>query len=1740
MVWSEPDLVSARPPALVGHTGTHVSRRASSDDLAETDYVYVLGGFSFSVESGEAESSSWHNDLWVLNTKELTWEHASFSGSPMSPRHGHTATLVGNRIYVFGGYTESGMAENTVLALKVVPDEATGKYKWETVHVEGNKPPSRQGHVAGLLASRYLAIFGGYQGEGGQSLTDVHVLDVSPPEEDGAGFSWSVPIVRGGDNKPSPREDMAGTVLPGRTELAIMGGCTYPSGSCYNDVHVLAVEGGEWSWLPTRVVSGEAPQAREEHSAVMVPREDVDSRESEVLIFGGGLRDTETYADLRKLVLKARNTTCPEGCSGHGTCDLGSCDCDDGFFGPICAKYCVDDCSGHGTCNRGECECEKGWLGDACAEPACPKNCSGHGACDHKTRECRCKAAWFGAACNRTCSPACGEHGKCTKELKCECEEGFRGEACTERVECPGGCSGHGSCDHSTGDCTCAEGFRGAACSKRTCPNGCSDHGTCGDDGECTCEEGWDGEDCATHKEHQPRQCPKQCSGHGTCDQETLNCTCVEEHGRIYYGADCAEWTYRTVRLNMTVGPCTPKGYLTVPAHNRNYTLVMVETKNEDGVVEEVPCPVPDAEEVELTATYSYTPEGSLDPVEEVVPLRRVGSKLVMTPPDAKKGKVETSALKGAEEAPVPQTLEQDVKEGTILVLSPGTDNEELARVKAVRAAVGAEARFRTATTLEASAAAAADDGSTEVSFTAPLEKSHTAPYEMAVSQTAPPPQPLPEVDPPKPEPECDSCNTEGGVCVFEDPDAAEPVSVCDCFPGYSGAACDVVTCPKNCTSADFGKCVSDGEDGWKCKCNFGYSGEDCAQFEGCGDLGRHCGEHGTCELVNRTMSKGGVSKTHTFGMCRCHRGWRGPLCDVEVCPRNCTADVESPERPHGRCVTEDRATFCKCTLGWTGDACDEPDPCPRDCSGHGACSSEDPNEPGRHCICREGWDGSYCQTPVPIPGDVCPLNCSNHGACHDGKCACHRGWSGTACNEPIPCPRNCSNHGTCNLGVCECALGWSGHDCSVQKRCPNACSRRGRCVLGECVCAIGWTGEDCSVEMACPEDCSGHGKCHNGRCECDVDWSGDDCSVDHGVHCQPEDCSGHGRCHFGTCYCAPGYAGKGCEEGAKCPVGPTKEGDRNETCRGNGVCRFGKCFCAPGYEGEDCHDAKECPIGHGNVVCSGHGYCDGAKGECFCAPGYDGYACERGAACPANCSSNGFCFNGKCECDVGFSGDDCSTPVQCPGVTEDAPGGCHGNGRCLRGKCYCAPGFTGADCANETVCPDSCSEHGRCTSGVCMCDPGFEGESCAEPVACKDECHHRGTCVLGSCICHSGYAGPACELHMPCPQDCNGHGDCMQGECICDGGYAGIDCGEGNGLGHECPNNCSGHGACRDGDCSCEPGWVGRSCRREVPCPMNCSGHGVCAHGDCFCDPGFQGRSCHLAVPCPEDCSGHGDCAHGKCFCEERWTGESCAERKGAEGDSEKECPTGHNNEPCSSNGRCVDGECVCDDGWYGKDCASAVVVGKCPNRCSGHGVCSDGECECIPGYTGEDCSRQSTSHMDAMEEQCGDCGEHGHCGEDGTCHCDENWGGSSCKDPLCPNACSDNGFCTDGHCVCEPGFAGKDCSAKCPNKCSGHGSCDVKPGEDEVKAHCFCSPGWGGNDCSDVMTKREGMKMNSLLAVALGTFVVGLCAIPLVRTVQAQRALKERRHIIYGPQGMSPSDATDPLTSGMHVSTA
>eukprot|EP01052_Picozoa_sp_SAG31_P016501 SAG31_NODE_1095_length_9928_cov_5.441042_4_plen_167_part_00 len=76
---------------------------------------------------------------------------------------------------------------------------------------------------------------------------------------------------------------------------------------------------------------------------------------------------------LRALVVCSANPPDPcfeVDCGEHGSCDGGTCQCEQGYSGVSCAIFdpCDGvDCGGHGHCVGGSCHCEASYSGSRCA-----------------------------------------------------------------------------------------------------------------------------------------------------------------------------------------------------------------------------------------------------------------------------------------------------------------------------------------------------------------------------------------------------------------------------------------------------------------------------------------------------------------------------------------------------------------------------------------------------------------------------------------------------------------------------------------------------------------------------------------------------------------------------------------------------------------------------------------------------------------------------------------------------------------------------------------------------------------------------------------------------------------------------------------------------------------------------------------------------------------------------------------------------------------------------------------------------------------------------------------------------------------------------------------------------------------------------------------------------------------------------------------------------------------------------
>jgi len=325
------------------------------------------------------------NDLHVLDLEprrlvgeeaHMAWGQPEISGTPPEAREGHSGTASDGSIIIFGGYSEAGY-RNDVFALD------TDLFEWTKPAVTGSPPSPREGHTATMFEDS-LVIFGGYTDLGGTALNDVLVLDTRS-------FAWSA--IKMGGEAPKARQDAA-AVRHG-PKLLVVGGCNFYDRICYNDLYELDMAAKKWS--KPAAAAGKL-SAREGHTLTVV--------RNRPLLTGGCYLDQKCFGgnDIVELTSGGDDFTCGgDNCTGNGLCRHGMCLCLPGFGGSDCGDrmHCPKRCSGHGAClNTGHCACELGFSGRDCSfSEACPQKCSGRGEC-LQGGVCRCLPAWSGEACD--------------------------------------------------------------------------------------------------------------------------------------------------------------------------------------------------------------------------------------------------------------------------------------------------------------------------------------------------------------------------------------------------------------------------------------------------------------------------------------------------------------------------------------------------------------------------------------------------------------------------------------------------------------------------------------------------------------------------------------------------------------------------------------------------------------------------------------------------------------------------------------------------------------------------------------------------------------------------------------------------------------------------------------------------------------------------------------------------------------------------------------------------------------------------------------------------------------------------------------------------------------------------------------------------------------------------------------------------------------------------------------------
>lgn len=97
---------------------------------------------------GGLDKRTRYNDAWVFSTDTKEWAQLQLQGPCPEPRAHFTATKIGPKVYLFGGYGGAGQVYNDLWTLTI--GAGAGSFSWENIssQLQGEGPSPRFDHTA--------------------------------------------------------------------------------------------------------------------------------------------------------------------------------------------------------------------------------------------------------------------------------------------------------------------------------------------------------------------------------------------------------------------------------------------------------------------------------------------------------------------------------------------------------------------------------------------------------------------------------------------------------------------------------------------------------------------------------------------------------------------------------------------------------------------------------------------------------------------------------------------------------------------------------------------------------------------------------------------------------------------------------------------------------------------------------------------------------------------------------------------------------------------------------------------------------------------------------------------------------------------------------------------------------------------------------------------------------------------------------------------------------------------------------------------------------------------------------------------------------------------------------------------------------------------------------------------------------------------------------------------------------
>ena len=165
---------STKPLILAGKLPG--SRGGASVVYADSKLV-AFGGHWLASENKFAYS----DETWLLNVDQLQWHPMKCSGLIPSPRYGHTAHILGSRMFIIGGKGPHGAIYNDINFLDLI------EWIWVPVNTVSPGPSPRFFHASDVVG-RKIVVHGGWNET--DTFGDIWIFNTDS-------FTWMQPRTSG-------------------------------------------------------------------------------------------------------------------------------------------------------------------------------------------------------------------------------------------------------------------------------------------------------------------------------------------------------------------------------------------------------------------------------------------------------------------------------------------------------------------------------------------------------------------------------------------------------------------------------------------------------------------------------------------------------------------------------------------------------------------------------------------------------------------------------------------------------------------------------------------------------------------------------------------------------------------------------------------------------------------------------------------------------------------------------------------------------------------------------------------------------------------------------------------------------------------------------------------------------------------------------------------------------------------------------------------------------------------------------------------------------------------------------------------------------------------------------------------------------------------------------------------------------------------------------------------------------